>query len=371
MNFSYKTTHIDKNSGARTGELLTPHGVIKTPIFMPVGTQATVKSLTPEDLEKIGAQIILSNTYHLHLRPGEEIIKKAGGLHKFMNWKKPILTDSGGFQVFSLSKLRKVSDDGVEFKSHLDGSKLFMSPEKCMQIQQDLGTDIIMALDVCSDLGTSYVQAEKDLEVTTKWLKRCFEAQTNEHQMLFPIIQGSMYKDLRQKSVKDMLPYIKCGVAIGGIAIGEAKKTTYDILDVLNPILPTSVPRYLMGAGSPDLLIEGVLRGVDMFDCVMATRISRHGTAWTSGGKVVVKNALYKEDFSSLDPECDCETCKNYTKAYLRHLINTEEMLGARLLSIHNLRFLLKLMEDIRDAINKDRFLEFREEFYKKYNNKG
>ena len=369
-NFWFETTHIDPNSGARTGIFHTPHGDIETPIYMPVGTQATVKSLTPQELYEIGSQIILSNTYHLHLRPGEDIVKKAGGLHKFMDFNKPILTDSGGFQVFSLSDLNKITEDGVEFKSHLNGERLFMNPEKCMQIQNDLGSDIIMAFDECSPYGATKDYAKKAMERTLRWLDRCYEVQKNEHQMLFPIVQGNFYKDLRLESLQRTLPYVKCGIAIGGLSVGEPKQEMYDILDVLKPHLPETSPRYLMGVGSPDCLIEGVLRGIDMFDCVLATRIARNGTAFTSKGKIVVRNAKYKEDFTPLDDECDCYCCKHYTKAYLRHLINTNEILGGRMLSLHNLRFLIKLMEDVRQSIKEDRFLEFREEFYKKYGDK-
>lgn len=365
--FSFETTHVCSQSGARTGIFHTPHGDIETPIYMPVGTQATVKSLTPEDLYDIEAQIILSNTYHLYLRPGNELIKKAGGLHTFMNWKRPILTDSGGFQVFSLSDFRKITDEGAEFKSHLNGEKHMMTPEKCVKIQNDLGSDIIMQLDVCTEYGTNYEDSKKALERTHLWLGRCFEAQKNPKQMLFPIVQGNVYPDLRLKSLELAKPYVKCGIAIGGLSVGEPKDKMYEILDVLKDKLPEDSPHYLMGVGSPDCLIEGVLRGVDMFDCVLATRIARNGTAFTSTGKVVVKNAKYKEDFTPLDPNCDCECCRNYTKAYLRHLVNTNEILGARLLSKHNLRFLIKLMSDIRKSIKEDRFLDFRKEFYEKY----
>lgn len=365
--FTFITTHICKQSGARTGVFKTPHGEIQTPIYMPVGTQATVKSLTPEDLEEIGAQIILSNTYHLYLRPTSTLIEKAGGLHTFMNWNKPILTDSGGFQVFSLSDFRKIDDDKVEFKSHLNGEKHFFTPEKCVKVQNELGSDIIMQLDECTEFGTSYEQSKLAVERTAKWLKRCFDAQKNPKQMLFPIVQGNVFNDLRELSLNYALPYVKCGIAIGGLSVGEPKEKMYEVLDFLKDKLPKSSPHYLMGVGSPDCLIEGVLRGVDMFDCVLATRIARNGTAFTSHGKVIIKNASYKEDFSPLDDECDCECCKNYSRAYLRHLFNTGEILGARLVSKHNLRFLLKLMEDVRKAINEDRFLDFRNEFYKKY----
>lgn len=365
--FSFETTHICKQSGARTGIFHTPHGDIETPIYMPVGTQATVKSLTPEDLYDIEAQIILSNTYHLYLRPGNELIRKAGGLHTFMNWKRPILTDSGGFQVFSLSDFRKITDEGAEFKSHLNGEKHMMTPEKCIKIQNDLGSDIVMQLDVCTEYGTSYEDSKKALERTALWLDRCYKAQQNPKQMLFPIVQGNMFADLRLKSLELAKPYVKCGIAIGGLSVGEPKEQMYEMLDVLKDKLPQDSPHYLMGVGSPDCLVEGVLRGVDMFDCVLATRIARNGTAFTSLGKVVVKNAKYKEDFTPLDPNCDCECCKNYTKAYLRHLINTNEILGARLLSKHNLRYLIKLMSDIRKAIKEDRFLDFRKEFFETY----
>lgn len=365
--FSFKTIHTDKNSNTRTGVFTTPHGKIKTPIFMPVGTQATVKSLTPDDLKAVGTQILLSNTYHLYLRPGSDLIRRAGGLHKFMNWDRPILTDSGGFQVFSLSNLRKISDEGVEFKSHLNGEKHFMTPEKCVAIQNDLGSDIVMQLDECTHYGASYDESSKALERTALWLKKCFDAQQNPKQILFPIVQGNVYPDLRLKSVELAKPYVKCGIAIGGLSVGEPKEKMYEILELINDKLPKDSPRYLMGVGSPDCLFEGVLRGVDMFDCVLSTRIARNGTAFTSSGKVVIKNATYKEDFTPLDSECDCECCKNYTKSYLRHLFNTGEILGARLLSVHNTRFLLKLMENIRKSINEDRFLEYREEFYNKY----
>ncbi|MBR1984454.1 MAG: tRNA guanosine(34) transglycosylase Tgt, partial [Clostridia bacterium] len=288
-------------------------------------------------------------------------------LHTFMNWKRPILTDSGGFQVFSLSDFRKITDEGAEFKSHLNGEKHMMTPEKCVKIQNDLGSDIIMQLDVCTEYGTNYEDSKKALERTHLWLGRCFEAQKNPKQMLFPIVQGNVYPDLRLKSLELAKPYVKCGIAIGGLSVGEPKDKMYEILDVLKDKLPEDSPHYLMGVGSPDCLIEGVLRGVDMFDCVLATRIARNGTAFTSTGKVVVKNAKYKEDFTPLDPNCDCECCRNYTKAYLRHLVNTNEILGARLLSKHNLRFLIKLMSDIRKSIKEDRFLDFRKEFYEKY----
>lgn len=368
--FKFEEVHICKQSGARTGIFTTPHGQIQTPIFMPVGTQATVKSLTPDELKDLGAQIILSNTYHLFLRPGHEIVKKAGGLHNFMRWDKPILTDSGGFQVFSLSGLRKLSEEGVEFKSHLNGEKFFFTPEYCMEVQNALGADIVMALDHCSEYGMKKEDAKQSMELTLRWLERCYNAQKCENQMLFPIVQGNFYPELRIESIKRSLPFAKCGIAIGGLSIGEPKDKMLEIFDVLQPYLPQNMPRYAMGIGMPEDLVEGVLRGVDMFDCVLATRIARNGTAFSRYGKIVVRNGKYKEDFSVLDEECDCYTCKNkFTKAYIRHLINTNEILGARLISIHNLHFLLKLMSDIREAINNDRFLDFRKEFYAKYSN--
>lgn len=364
--FEYNILKVCAQSGARIGTFKTPHGNIETPVFMPVGTQATVKGLSPQELHEINAQIILSNTYHLFLRPGHELIKQAGGLHKFMNWNKPILTDSGGFQVFSLSDLNKITDDGVEFRSHLSGEKKYMNAEICMEIQNALGSDIIMAFDQCTPYGATYEESRVAVERTTKWLERCFVAQKNPKQMLFPIIQGNVYPALREQSLNEVAPYATCGIAIGGLSVGEPKEIMYEMLDFLRDKMPANMPRYLMGVGSPDCLIEGYARGVDMMDCVLPTRIARNGTAFTSQGKIVVRNAKYKADISPLDPECDCETCKNYTKAYLRHLVNADEMLGARLLSIHNLRFLIKLTEQIKEAIWQDRLLDFKAEFLAK-----
>ncbi len=368
--FKFETVKVCKQSGARIGKFTTPHGVIETPVFMPVGTQASVKGLTPEQLKEVNSQIILSNTYHLFLRPGEDIVKKAGGLHKFMNWDRPILTDSGGFQVFSLSDFNKITEDGVEFRSHLSGEKHFFTPERVMQIENDLGADIIMAFDECSSYGKTHEEAKKAMDRTLNWLDRCYKAHKNENQALFPIVQGNFYEDLRKESLAKTLPYVKHGIAIGGLSVGEPKHIMYEMLDVLKPLLPTDVPRYLMGVGSPDCLIEAIIRGIDMMDCVLPTRIARNGTAFTSKGKVVVRNAKYKEDFTPLDDECDCYACKNYTKAYIRHLINAKEILGGQLLSIHNIRFLTKLTEDIKQAIREDRLLDFKEEFYAKYNKK-
>ena len=363
-NFSYKTTHICKQSGARTGEFATPHGVIQTPVFMPVGTNATVKSLAPYELDSCGAEIILSNTYHLAMRPGSDIVKKAGGLNQFMNWQKPILTDSGGFQVFSLSGLNKITDDGVTFASHLDGSKHTFTPESATKIQQDLGADIIMAFDECTKADTDEQYALVALNRTIDWLARCKKANKgNAKQMLFPIVQGNMYKNLRLLSLQKTLPFAECGIAIGGLSVGEPKPIMYEMLDTLKPELPNNMPRYLMGIGSPDCLVESVLRGIDMFDCVLATRIARNGTAFTSMGKIVVRNGKYKDDFTPLDNNCTCYCCQNYTKAYLRHLINADEILGARMLSLHNITYLITLMQRIRKAITENRYLDFVKDF--------
>lgn len=365
---TYELLHQDKNSGARRGVVHTPHGDIQTPVFMPVGTQATVKSMTPEELKEIGAQIILSNTYHLYLRPGEDIVKEAGGLHKFMNWDKPILTDCGGFQVFSLSDLRTISEDGVEFRSHLDGSKHLFTPEKVMQIEEDLGADIIMSFDECCPYPSTYEYTKNSMERTTRWAVRCKEAHKNiEKQGLFGIIQGGFYKDLRKQSAEDLIKLDFPGYAIGGISVGEPKEEFLDILRYTTPLMPENKPRYLMGVGTPDYLIEAALSGIDMCDCVLPTRIARNGTAMTWNGKVVIRNATYERDFTPLDPECDCYACKNYTRAYIRHLVKTKEILGTRLLSMHNLYFLTKLMERVRIEIENDNLLEFRNEFYKKY----
>lgn len=364
--FYYETIKQDKRTGARAGILHTPHGDILTPTFMPVGTQATVKGVMPRDLKEAQTQIILANTYHLHIRPGDDLVKKAGGLHKFMNWDKPILTDSGGFQVFSLAKLNKIKDEGVYFNSHVDGRLHFFSPEKAMEIENNLGADIIMAFDQCSPFGATYEESKKALDRTMKWLDRCYAYHKNPEQALFPIIQGNMFKDLRIESVKAVLPYVRYGVAIGGLSVGEPKPLMYEMMDEMYPYYPTNVPRYLMGVGSPDCLVEGVRRGIDMFDCVLATRVGRNGTALTSDGKVVVRNGVYKEDFTPLDKECDCYACKNYTKAYLRHLINVGEMMGGMMLSLHNITYLNKLMREIRNAILEDSFTEYAEEFYKK-----
>lgn len=366
---TYELLHECKQTGARRGIIHTPHGDIQTPVFMPVGTQATVKSMTPDELkDMIDAKIILSNTYHLYLRPGSKLVKEAGGLHKFMNWDRAILTDSGGFQVFSLGDLRTISEEGVEFKSHLDGSKHFFSPESVMETENDLGADIIMAFDECVEYPATYEYTKQSMERTTRWATRCKAAHKNtEKQGLFGIIQGGFYKDLRDKSLEDLVAMDFPGYAIGGISVGEPKEEFLDILRYTAPKMPKDKPRYLMGVGTPDYLIEAALAGIDMCDCVLPTRIARNGTAMTWNGKVVVRNATYERDFTPLDSECDCYTCKNYTKAYLRHLVKTKEILGVRLLSIHNLYFLSKLMERVRLEIEHDNLLNFKNEFYSKY----
>ncbi len=365
--FSFEIQHIDKHTGARAGVYHTPHGDVLTPVYMPVGTQATVKGVFPRDLKDTGASIILSNTYHLFVRPGDEIVKKAGGLHKFMNWDGPILTDSGGFQVFSLTKLNKIKDEGVYFNSHVDGEKHLFTPEKVMSIQENLGADIIMQFDQCSAFGFSYAKAKDAMERTSRWLYRCLDAKTRDDQALFPIVQGNMFDDLRLESLKRAKPHATHGISIGGLSVGEPKERMYEILDLMRPEMPEGVPRYLMGVGSPDCLIEGVKRGVDMFDCVLATRIARNGTAFTSKGKVVARNGIYREDFTPLDEKCDCYCCRNYTKAYIRHLINVNEMLAAMLLSLHNITFLQNLMRGMREAIFADSLGEFAESFYANY----
>ena len=370
-NFYFETIRQDERTGARAGIFHTPHGDIETPVYMPVGTQGSVKGVLPRDLEEAGAQIVLANTYHLYMRPGDGIVKAAGGLHKFMNWNRPILTDSGGFQVFSLAKLNKIRDEGVYFNSHVDGRLHFITPEKAMEIEQNLGADIAMAFDQCSPYGADYKFSAAAMERTLKWLERCRASHTRKDQALFPIVQGNMFKDLREISLKESIPYAGQGIAIGGLSVGEPKPLMYEIMDFMYDKYPTNVPRYLMGVGSPDCLVEGTRRGIDMFDCVLATRIARNGTALTSQGKVVVRNGKYKEDFTPLDPECDCYCCRHYTKAYLRHMINVGEMMGGMLISLHNISFLTGLMRRMRQAILEGGFSEFAEEFYAKYKTDG
>jgi queuine tRNA-ribosyltransferase len=365
--FSFEVQKRCAQTGARLGVLKTPHGDIHTPVYMPVGTSATVKAMTPREMTEIGAEIILSNTYHLHLRPGEELIREAGGLHRFMAWDKPILTDSGGFQVFSMKGIRKVKEDGVTFQSHLDGSRRFISPEVSMDIQHALGADIMMAFDVCTAYPCDHAEAEAAMERTHRWAARCQAHHTDGAQALFGIVQGAFFEDLRIQSAKTLANMDFFGYGIGGLSVGEPKPIMYGMLESLMPHMPEDKPRYLMGVGSPDCLIEGVLRGVDMFDCVLATRIARNGTCFTTNGRLVIKNAKYARDFAPLDAECDCYTCRNFSRAYIRHLFKAGEITGARLASIHNLRFLLHLMENVRQAIREDRLRDFRNEFFSKY----
>lgn len=365
---TYELIKTCKQTGARLGRIHTPHGTYETPMFMPVGTLATVKTMSPEELKEIGSAIILSNTYHLWLRPGHEIIKEAGGLHQFMNWDQPILTDSGGFQVFSLSQFRKIEEEGVYFRNHLNGDKLFLSPEKSIEIQEALGADIIMAFDECPPYPATHEYMKKSVERTSRWAERCLEAQSRKKvQGLFGIVQGGEFEDLRKQSANDLVSMDFPGYAIGGLSVGEPKGVMNRVLEFTTPLLPVSKPRYLMGVGSPDSLIDGVIRGVDMFDCVLPTRIARNGTLMTSKGRLVVKNAKYARDFGPLDENCDCYTCQHYTRAYIRHLIKCNETFGIRLTTYHNLYFLLRLMEQVRQAIREDRLGDFRQEFFEQY----
>jgi hypothetical protein len=353
--------------GARAGLLHTPHGTFKTPMFMPVGTQATVKTLTPEELYDMGAQVILSNTYHLFLRPGADLIKKAGGLHAFMHWRQPILTDSGGFQVFSLGQMRKITEEGVTFRSHLDGSSKFLSPEVSMDIQMDLNSDIAMAFDECIPYPSDYEYTKQSTARTTRWAKRCVEHHRSDTQGLFGIVQGGMYKDLRQQSCQELVDLPFDGYGIGGLSVGEEKALMYEVLDYTTPCLPRHKARYLMGVGTADCLLEGVARGVDMFDCVYPTRVARNGMAMTHQGRLTVRNAAYVEDFRPIEDGCSCYTCQHYTRAYIRHLFKAEELLAYRLVSIHNLHFLLHFMQDMRQSIINGTFREFRRNFWKQY----
>lgn len=366
-NFYFELKHICKQTGARYGILHTPHGDVETPMFMPVGTLATVKFLSPEELKEIGSGVILSNTYHLWLRPGEDVVAAAGGLQKFMHYDGPMLTDSGGFQVFSLADSRKITEEGVHFKSHLNGDPLFLSPEKSIQIQNKLGADIIMSFDECPPYPATYDYMKNSVERTLRWAKRGKDAHSNPNQALFGIVQGGEYEDLRRLSATTLAEMDFPGYSIGGTSVGETKATMYKMIDYSVKYLPQDKPRYLMGVGSYDAILEGILRGVDMFDCVLPTRIARHGTVMSSQGRINIKKKIYEYDFTPLDPECDCYTCKNYTRAYLRHLHRCNEGLGNRLLSIHNLRFLIRLAEQSRVAIQEDRFGDFKDEFFKKY----
>ncbi|KYO63975.1 tRNA guanosine(34) transglycosylase Tgt [Thermovenabulum gondwanense] len=363
----FEVIKFSEKTRARRGKIFTFHGEIDTPVFMPVGTQASVKTMAPHELEELGAKIILGNTYHLYLRPGHKLIEEAGGLHKFMNWRGSILTDSGGYQVFSLGELREIREEGVTFRSHIDGSIHFISPEISIEIQNSLGADIIMCFDECIPYPSTYEYVKNSVERTTRWAQRCKKHHKKSEQALFGIVQGGLFEELRKKSAKDITDLDFEGYAVGGLSVGEPKQEMYKVLDYTVPLLPENKPRYLMGVGSPDALFEGVIRGIDMFDCVLPTRIARHGTVFTKKGKLVVRNAKYAKDFSPLDPECDCYVCKNFSRAYIRHLLNAGEILGLRLTTYHNLHFLLKIMEEIRKAIEGDYLLELKEEFFKKF----
>lgn len=365
---TFELLRKDSRTRARRGRITTRHGTIETPVFMPVGTQATVKAMKPEDVEKTGAEIILGNTYHLYLRPGADIVREAGGLHQFMNWHRPILTDSGGFQVFSLGQFRKITEEGAKFTSYIDGSRHMMRPEDSVDVQTALGSDIMMAFDECVAYPAERKYVEASVERTTRWLARCKAHHHNtENQSLFGIMQGGMFKDLRRISAEQITEFDLPGYAIGGLSVGEPKEVFLDVLDICPDLLPEDKPRYLMGVGTPDYLFEGVERGVDMFDCVLPTRLARHGVAMTSHGNINIKNAVHARDFSTLDPECDCYVCRNYSRAYLRHLFKSDEILSSMLLSEHNVHFLVNTMRKIREAIEQDRFPEYKHEFYEKY----
>jgi len=372
MKIKYNLIKKEDNTESRYGTLETNYGTFETPMFMPVGTLANVKTLTPEELKSVGSGVILSNTYHLWLRPGEDIVDKAGGLHKFMNYDGPILTDSGGFQVFSLTKNKKkdIVEEGVHFKSHIDGKPLFLTPELSIQIQNKLDSDIAMSFDECIPFPASYEYAKNSTERTLRWAERGKKVHNNPRQSLFGIVQGGEYTDLREYSAKKTVEIGFDGYSIGGTSVGEDKPTMYKMIEDGIRYLPKDKPRYLMGVGDPIDIIEGVIRGIDMFDCVLPTRLARHGNAFTRNGKINIKNSKYKEDFTPLEYNCDCYTCKNYTKAYIRHLIVCDEMLGGRLLSIHNIRFLTKLTEELREAIKNNNILEYRDKFIKQYNSK-
>lgn len=365
--FYLEILHIDKSCGARYGILHTPHGDVEVPIFMPVGTLATVKTLSPEEIKAAGSGIILSNTYHLNLRPGSDIVKKAGGLHKFMNYDGPILTDSGGFQVFSLNSLRKITEEGVSFRNDLNGDMAFISPEESIRIQENLGADIIMSFDECMPYPCEYTYAKDSTDRTLRWAKKGLEAHTRKDQALFGIVQGGEFKDLREHCAKELAKMDFPGYSIGGTSIGEPKDVFFKMVDYSLTYLPKDKPRYLMGVGSIDYILGGIEKGVDMFDCVLPTRIARHGALMTRKGRINIKNACYKEDFTPIEEGCDCYACKNYTKAYIRHLFVAGETFGARLMSIHNIRFLIKMVEEARLAIKEDRFLVFKEKFLKDF----
>lgn len=363
--FEYRLIKECNKTRARVGVLSTPHGEIVTPVFMPVGTQATVKGVFPESLKEMGVQIILSNTYHLYLRPGMEIVKRAGGLHKFMNWNRPILTDSGGYQVFSLSEKRKISEEGVIFASHIDGRKHIFTPGKAIEIQNALGADIIMVLDECIPYPATHEYAKKSTDRTLRWAQQCKEAhQQWDKQALFGIVQGGMYADLRIDCAKRLTEMNFPGYALGGLSVGEPKELLYEMIEATEPYLPQNKPRYLMGVGSLDCLLKGTLRGIDMFDCVMQTRMARNGAAFSKGERIHLRNAKYSEDFSPIDQECDCYVCKHYTRAYLRHLVKANEILASMLISYHNIYYTVRLMEGLKQAILEERTQEYVDKYF-------
>ena len=368
MAFTFSIQQQSAENRGRLGTITTSHSQIETPVFMPVGTQAAVKAMRVEDLQEIGFRIILGNTYHLYFRPGAEVISRAGGLHSFMRWPGSILTDSGGFQVFSLAKLNKIGEEGVAFKSHIDGSSHLFTPEKVMEIEMALGADIAMAFDVCLPYPSDYEAARDAMRRTTRWAERCRKAHHRQDQALFGIVQGVTYRDLREESARSLSAMDFPGYAVGGLSVGEPKPIMYEVLDYTVPLLPEDKPRYLMGVGSPDALWEGVARGIDMFDCVLPTRIARHGTAMTSCGKVIIRDAKFTEDFSPLDPNCHCYTCRSYTRAYLRHLFKAGEFLGGYLVTYHNLYFLHQVMAEIREGLRTGTYEELKREFFKRYN---
>lgn len=367
MKIEYTLLKTEKNTKARLGKIKTNYGEYETPMFMPVGTQATVKTLAPEELKAIDCGIILANTYHLWLRPGEDIIDKAGGLHKFMNWDGPILTDSGGFQVFSLAKRKDISEDGVKFKNQYNGDSLFLTPEKSIEIQNKLDSDIAMSFDECIGWPATYDYCKQSVERTLRWAKRGKDVFNNPRQSLFGIVQGGEYEELRKHCAEELVKIGFDGYSIGGTSVGEDKPTMYKMVEMSTKYLPEDKVRYLMGVGDPIDIVENVIRGIDIFDCVSPTRLARHGHALTKYGKINLKNAKYKEDFTPISEECDCYACKHYTKAYIKHLINAEETFGARLLSIHNINYLVNLTKELREAIKNDNILEYREEFIKNY----
>ena len=361
--FRFELLHVCAQSGARRGRLHTPHGIIETPCYMPVGTQATVKAMLPRDLKEIGTMILLANTYHLFERPGHDLVKEAGGLHRFMRWDGPILTDSGGFQVFSLASSNKIREDGVEFRSLLDGRTHFFTPESVMEIEQALGADIAMAFDECAPFPSDRDYTIAAMNRTHRWVQRCIAAHTRENQALFGIVQGGTFGDLRVESAKFLADLDMTGYGIGGLSVGEPKPLMYEMLETLMPHMPADRPRYLMGVGSPDCLVEGAIRGIDMFDCVLQTRIARNGLALTGNGKLMLRNAVFARDFQPIEPGCDCYACTGgFTRAYIRHLVKCKEILASQLITLHNLRFSLRLMESVRKAIEEDRLLDLRDE---------